>query len=81
MVQAFKAREKTLQGPRPCRRDLKAPSSPSAAPSTLSLTPALPAAPLSSLLVCVEGGVGEALPLVLHEELAVAHADVVDLIA
>lgn len=29
----------------------------------------------------MEGGVGEALPLVLHEELAVTHADVVDLIA
>lgn len=29
----------------------------------------------------VEGGVGEALPLVLHEEFAVPHADVIDLIA
>lgn len=41
----------------------------------------LPIAPLPSLLVCVEGGVGEALPLVLHEEFAVPHADVIDLVA
>jgi len=43
--------------------------------------PPLPVTPLPSLLVRMEGGVGEALPLILHEELAVAHPDVVDLVA
>ena len=40
-----------------------------------------PMPPGRLLLVCVEGSIGEALALVLAEELAVAHAHVVHLVA